>query len=110
MQSGFPRAQSANNVLESALNIAYLALARRQDPMAVLVGFAALVATFSKTVLSVGRTRAQPEFRSYALNEHFSGYVGVGHNKLPQLILLYLLPNGAWLVVPSIVRRANRSL
>lgn len=90
MHLGWPRAQSFNNVIECALNIAYLTLAYRKDPLAVLIGFASLVCTFSKTVL-------------YTANEHYSGYAGVGHNDLKTLITLYFIPNGTWLLVPAIL-------
>jgi hypothetical protein len=35
------------------------------------------------------------------LNEYFSSYANVGHNDWSRLILLWIIPNGAWLVVPS---------
>jgi len=89
-RSGFPLAQATLNVFESILNIGYLVGAFRKDPAAVLIGFAAVCCTWSKTVL-------------YALNEHYSGFAGVGHNSLGQLILYYILPNGLWLLVPGII-------
>jgi len=54
---------------------------------AVLVAFSASVMTFSKTVL-------------YWLNEYFSGFENIGHNKFWDLIILWIIPNGAWLVLP----------
>jgi hypothetical protein len=35
------------------------------------------------------------------LNEYYSSYANVGHNDLASLIVLWIIPNGAWLVVPS---------
>ncbi len=35
------------------------------------------------------------------LNEYFSGFANVGHNTLSQLVLLWIVPNGLWLVLPS---------
>ncbi|KAF2091567.1 hypothetical protein K490DRAFT_33011 [Saccharata proteae CBS 121410] len=55
---------------------------------AVLVGFAAAVMTLSKTVL-------------YWLNEYFSGFENIGHNSFSRLLFLWIIPNGAWLAVPS---------
>lgn len=55
---------------------------------AVLAGFAAAVMTVSKTVL-------------YWLCEYYSGFANTGHNELTRLILIFIIPNGAWLVLPS---------
>jgi len=43
LKHGFPRAQATLNILESVLNVVYLLMARRRDPVAVLVGFTAVV-------------------------------------------------------------------
>ncbi|TVY37916.1 hypothetical protein LOCC1_G006722 [Lachnellula occidentalis] len=53
--------------------------------LAVLVGYSAALMTFSKTVL-------------YWLSEYFSGFDNIGHNSLLDLIFLWIIPNGAWLV------------
>ncbi|KAK6382192.1 hypothetical protein LTS17_004079 [Exophiala oligosperma] len=55
---------------------------------AVLLLFAATVMTLSKTVL-------------YWLNEYFSGYSNIGHNTVYRLIVLWILPNGLWLIFPT---------
>lgn len=39
------------NIIESALNFGFLWLSGRQSPVAILVGFSAVVMTASKTVL-----------------------------------------------------------
>ncbi|EHY54566.1 hypothetical protein HRR83_004313 [Exophiala dermatitidis] len=57
---------------------------------AVVVLFSAAVMTLSKTVL-------------YWLNEYFSGFANIGHNTLGNLILLWIIPNGLWLVFPSYI-------
>lgn len=36
-----------------------------------------------------------------ALNEHYSSWTNVGHNSWSRLILLWIIPNGAWLVLPT---------
>ncbi|KAG8534118.1 uncharacterized protein KY384_000962 [Bacidia gigantensis] len=36
-----------------------------------------------------------------SLNEFHSGFENVKHNTPSDLVLLYILPNGAWLVGPS---------
>lgn len=35
------------------------------------------------------------------LNEYFSSFANVGHNDWSRLVLLWIIPNGAWLVLPS---------
>ncbi|KIX06191.1 uncharacterized protein Z518_04165 [Rhinocladiella mackenziei CBS 650.93] len=54
---------------------------------AVVVLFSAAVMTLSKTVL-------------YWLNEYFSNFVNIGHNTVANLIWLWVIPNGLWLVFP----------
>lgn len=34
-------------------------------------------------------------------NEAFSGFENIGHNSLFNLIVLWIIPNGAWIVLPS---------
>jgi hypothetical protein len=69
---------------------------------ALLVGYTVSIMTLSKTVL-------------YWLQEYFSGYhpgagddelsrfAEVGHNSLDRLILLWIIPNGVWIVLPGIL-------
>ncbi|MCJ1365167.1 hypothetical protein MMC16_004287 [Acarospora aff. strigata] len=56
--------------------------------VACTVAFSAAVMTVSKTVL-------------YWLNEYFSGFANIGHNDVFTLISLWIIPNGAWIVLPS---------
>ncbi|OKL60629.1 hypothetical protein UA08_04164 [Talaromyces atroroseus] len=60
----------------------------RIGSFALLVAYAASVATFSKTIL-------------YWLNELFSGFANIGHNSLSNLIFLWIIPNGMWIVFPA---------
>jgi len=55
--------------------------------VAVVVCFAGAVMTLSKTVL-------------YWLNEYFSGFANIGHNAWARLFVLWVVPNGAWIVLP----------
>ncbi|THH19491.1 hypothetical protein EUX98_g8769 [Antrodiella citrinella] len=88
---GFTNAQSLLNVIENCMNIAYLYLAHWQSsPVAPLLGFASAVMTLSKTFL-------------YLAQEYFCGGCAVGHNTLKDMLLLWILPNGLWVVVPSFV-------
>ncbi|KAI1121576.1 hypothetical protein F5Y10DRAFT_98315 [Nemania abortiva] len=102
--NGFTGAQGLLNVAETLMYAYYfLAYYRnavsvggggrkvvvgRKAATAVLVGFSAAVMTLSKTVL-------------YWLCEYYSGFDNIGHNSLQDLIVLWIIPNGAWLVFPT---------
>ncbi|QUC19219.1 uncharacterized protein UV8b_03460 [Ustilaginoidea virens] len=98
-RSGFTGAQALLNLVETAMYLAYLrlwrsrrqpagAVAGRVGALALLLGFSAAVMTLSKTVL-------------YWAHEYFSGFANIGHNAVADLVLLWIVPNGAWLVGPS---------
>ncbi|KMU91529.1 hypothetical protein CIHG_09281 [Coccidioides immitis H538.4] len=61
----------------------------RMGAVALLVVFSASVMTLSKTIL-------------YGLNEAFSGFDNVGHNSFSALVFLWIIPNGLWIVFPSL--------
>ncbi|TLD36949.1 hypothetical protein E2P81_ATG02731 [Venturia nashicola] len=110
---GFAGAQGTLNAVETAMYGVYLYLAYsygvaevgkmgrgspgilgrrkivgREAGIAVLVGFSAAVMTLSKTIL-------------YWLNEYYSGFSHIGHNDFQQLLFLWIIPNGLWLIAPS---------
>ncbi|KAI0075607.1 hypothetical protein K474DRAFT_1664045 [Panus rudis PR-1116 ss-1] len=88
---GFTNAQSLLNLVENFMNIFYLYLAHvAQSPVAPLLGFASVTMTLSKTVL-------------YWAQEYYCGGCSVGHNDLKTLIVYWVIPNGLWLVVPSLI-------
>ncbi|KAK0510087.1 hypothetical protein JMJ35_007481 [Cladonia borealis] len=99
-RNGFTAAQGALNMVETVGYLGYLwvvwdygegekrAVGGGWGGVACLVGFALCVMTVSKTVL-------------YWLNEYYSGFENIGHNDPMSLIFLWLIPNGAWLVLPS---------
>ncbi|KAF3001570.1 hypothetical protein E8E14_000635 [Neopestalotiopsis sp. 37M] len=106
-RNGFTAAQGSLNVVETAMYLAYIylyfnqgkpvggvlggekrVLTGRAAGQAVLLAFSAAVMTLSKTVL-------------YWACEYFSGFDNIGHNSLPDLILLWIIPNGAWLILPT---------
>ncbi|KAI0708074.1 hypothetical protein C8T65DRAFT_650476 [Cerioporus squamosus] len=88
---GFTNAQSALNIVENFINIAYLYLAHvAGSPAAPLVGFTSAVMTLSKTVL-------------YWLQEYYCGGCSVGHNDFKTLLVYWIIPNGLWLLVPSYI-------
>lgn len=70
------------NVIETLMNLMYLYLAHVQhSPAAIVVAFAAIVMTLSKTVL-------------YWAQEYYCGFCAVGHNNMRDLIILWIIPNG----------------
>ncbi|CAK7567385.1 MAG: hypothetical protein SEPTF4163_005349 [Sporothrix epigloea] len=110
-RNGFTAAQGSLNLIETLLYLAYLYLWQTQgQPVAgagvwpsgstrkglvgrvagwaVLLAFSSAVMTLSKTVL-------------YWLNEYYSDFANIGHNDLYSLIVLWIIPNGAWLVLPT---------
>ncbi|KAF7324659.1 hypothetical protein MKEN_00507400 [Mycena kentingensis (nom. inval.)] len=96
---GFTNAQSFMNVVETLLNLIYVYTAHvKAWPSAPLIGLSAAVMTLSKTVL-------------YWLQEYYCNYCAVGHNTLYDLIVYWLIPNGLWLVLPTlIINRLARDL
>ncbi|KAI7888175.1 uncharacterized protein EV154DRAFT_518536 [Mucor mucedo] len=92
-QDGFTGAQATMNIVETFLNFFYLYLLGREDVsvgQANLVGFSSALMTCSKTVL-------------YWLVEPFSGYQHIGHNSIRDLLTLWIIPNGLWIVVPGAI-------
>ncbi|KAI9494567.1 hypothetical protein BDB00DRAFT_818574 [Zychaea mexicana] len=90
---GFTGAQATMNLVETALNLLYLWMAssNSQKPgRTSLVGFSAVILTIAKTIL-------------YWLVEFFSGMRHTGHNAAFDYIFLWIIPNGAWIVFPSII-------
>ncbi|KAK1977751.1 hypothetical protein LZ30DRAFT_600637 [Colletotrichum cereale] len=102
-RNGFTSAQGALNFVEILMYLAYvwLYLSRGEavggpagakktvggtaGALAVVIGFSAAVMTLSKTVL-------------YWANEYFSGFDNIGHNTMADIISMWIIPNGAWLV------------
>ncbi|KAF7915941.1 hypothetical protein BELL_0003g00160 [Botrytis elliptica] len=116
--NGFTMAQTFLNIIESAMYYYYLyilyaygksstaqgrgapknsgvlgeqrSVDGKMGALAVLVGYSAAVMTVSKTVL-------------YWMNEYYSGFENIGHNSIRDLIFLWIIPNGAWIAVPSYI-------
>jgi hypothetical protein len=88
---GFVWAQAMMSAGEIALGLVGLAMAwRRPRPLATLLVFSVSLLTCAKTILIL-------------LIQVVTHGESVGHNALPDLLLLYLVPNGAWVVVPALV-------
>ncbi|KAJ7100757.1 hypothetical protein B0H15DRAFT_1018075 [Mycena belliarum] len=88
---GFINAQSLLSVIETLMNVAYVYTAHVADwSPAPLIGFAAATMTLSKTVL-------------YWLQEYYCNYCAVGHNSLRDLIVYWIIPNGFWLLLPTLI-------
>ncbi|KAI8139746.1 hypothetical protein BJV82DRAFT_521352 [Fennellomyces sp. T-0311] len=93
--NGFTGAQGKSfmNLVENALNFSYLyyVSSNPQKPgRASLIGFTAAIMTVAKTVL-------------YWLVDFFAGMAHTGHNNLQDYILLWIIPNGAWILVPGLI-------
>ncbi|KAF5020957.1 hypothetical protein F66182_7003 [Fusarium sp. NRRL 66182] len=103
--NGFTAAQTALNVVESVMYLVYLwmiwtrsetpsdrvankTLSGRDGALAVIIGFSAAVMTLSKTVL-------------YWANEYYSGFDNISHNTPFDILTLWVLPNGFWIVFPT---------
>ncbi|TDZ24002.1 hypothetical protein Cob_v003298 [Colletotrichum orbiculare MAFF 240422] len=102
-RNGFTSAQGTLNAVETLMYLWYVwvyfsrgrgvegplgvrkVVGGRAGALAVVVGFSAAVMTLSKTVL-------------YWANEYFSGFDNIGHNPPLDLLFLWIIPNGAWLL------------
>jgi hypothetical protein len=88
LDNGFVWAQAIMTAGEIAIALAALVLDRRRRlASATLLVFTVSVLTAAKTVLIL-------------LIELVTGGEHVGHNPLSQLVLMYLVPNGLWVVMP----------
>ncbi|KAL1888594.1 hypothetical protein Sste5346_009463 [Sporothrix stenoceras] len=103
-QNGFTAAQGTLNLIETALYFVYLyiwqthgqalvsggrkGLVGRAAAWAVILILSSSIMTLSKTVL-------------YWLNEYYSGFDNIAQNDIYSLIFLWIIPNGAWLVLPT---------
>ncbi|KAG5802169.1 hypothetical protein H9Q74_013488 [Fusarium xylarioides] len=85
-KNGFTAAQTALNVVETVMYLR--TLSGRDGALAVVIGFSAAVMTLSKTIL-------------YWANEYYSGFDNIAHNTPMDLLTLWIIPNGAWIVLPT---------
>ncbi|KAG2357639.1 hypothetical protein BDR07DRAFT_1393243 [Suillus spraguei] len=89
--NGFTNAQSFLNIVETLMNLAYVYLAHVSGwSPAPLIGFAAVTMTLSKTIL-------------YWAQEYYCGFCAIGHNTMSDLIVYWIIPNGIWIVIPSLI-------
>nr|CDI52599.1 related to Adiponectin receptor 1 [Melanopsichium pennsylvanicum 4] len=94
-KDGFPAAQSLMNVGESIINLFYIYLVHVKATQASLAvapiwGLIAVIMTLSKTIL-------------YVLNDYCCGWCKTGHNDWYTLFVYWILPNGLWILFPSII-------
>ncbi|KAL6925227.1 hypothetical protein FSST1_002501 [Fusarium sambucinum] len=106
-KNGFTGAQTAMNIVEMILYFMYLwmiwrradkvtnkkekkkrTVSGRSGALAVLIGFSAAVMTLSKTVL-------------YWAHEYFSEFSNISHNTPVDILTLWIIPNGMWLIFPT---------
>ncbi|KIR39084.1 uroporphyrinogen-III C-methyltransferase [Cryptococcus deuterogattii 99/473] len=87
------------NIVEILLAVDYLYLRhisprdkrlQKYHAVAPLVGFAGAVMTASKTIL-------------YFLQEYLCGWCNVGHNDKRTFWMVWVIPNGTWIILPTIV-------
>ncbi|KAK7206133.1 hypothetical protein BZA70DRAFT_124623 [Myxozyma melibiosi] len=88
-KDGFPGAQAFLTLVESMflyyyIYTSYFSTNQNTRLNGAFVGLFAATSCFSKTTL-------------YMLCEYFSGFKYVGHNPLPTLISLYILPSAPWI-------------
>ena len=86
--NGFVRAQAIMSLVEIAVLL--VGLWQRRHPLGVLLVFGVSLLTAAKTMLIL-------MIEVVTRGEH------VGHNPAADLVFLYLVPNGAWIVVPLLV-------
>jgi len=95
--NAFGPSQSYMNLFETALNFAFLSLERSNDSRARVVGIIAATMTASKTILYfvmatvLGWARVVPTSACRSAAETID------------FLRLFLIPNGAWIVVPTLV-------
>jgi len=88
---GFTNAQSLMNVFENFLNLSYVYKTHvSPSATAPLIGLIAASLTFAKTVL-------------YWAQEYYCNYCAVGHNNTFDLVLMWIIPNGLWLLIPGAI-------
>jgi len=118
--NGFTSAQGSLNIVESIFYLYYLYIvyaygrqstaSGRGAPKPSKVGFlgraryvegkhgvVAVLVAYSASLMTVSKTLL------YWLNEYFSGFENIGHNSAIDLVFLWIIPNGAWLVLPSYI-------
>jgi hypothetical protein len=116
---GFTAAQSICNLVENAINLSYVALWRKGSPLAPLVGLVGATATAWKTVSPSTRAclyclccfadalwcRSQILYwlMDYLTTANGKPWGMTGHNTRFNWWLLFALPNGLWIVIPSLI-------
>jgi hypothetical protein len=120
---GFTAAQGALNLLESVIYCFYMYVVGKEIvdwsyagiktlevrgkavSLAVLLCFSGAVMTVSKTLLYCKLLFTlywcTGTLTSAGLNEYFSNFENIGHNSLFNIIMLWIIPNGAWIVMPG---------
>ncbi|KAL2822494.1 hypothetical protein BJX63DRAFT_122029 [Aspergillus granulosus] len=76
----------------------------RTGAIALLVVFSASVMTLSKTILYCKRRSTSLGLRVngyLGVQEYCCGFENIGHNDIWSLIILWIIPNGAWIIFPS---------
>jgi len=95
LHNGFVKAQAIMTAIEVAIALVALVFSyQRRLSLATLLVFCVSVLTCAKTVLIM-------------VIEVVTGLEHVGHNAVSDLVLLYFLPNGVWIIMPLLVSWAT---
>ena len=88
------RAQTLGNIVESTLNFVavfcYLSPSSVHNRIAPILGMNAAMMTFWKTVL-------------YWTVEYCSNYENTAHNNLYDAVLIFIIPNIFWIIIPFLI-------
>ncbi|KAH7107998.1 hypothetical protein BKA62DRAFT_764073 [Auriculariales sp. MPI-PUGE-AT-0066] len=89
--SGFTSAQAFMSIVETVLNLFYVYKVHvSPSSTAPLIGLCSATMALSKTML-------------YWASEYFCNYCAVGHNTMFNLVFLWMIPTGMWLVMPALI-------
>jgi len=77
--------------VECVINFAFVYYKHILDsPVAPLIGFSGALLTLAKTFL-------------YFFNDYFCGFCHTKHNTMVDYLLVYVLPNGLWILFPALI-------
>lgn len=89
--NAFVSAQAIMSAFEIVVGVAALWFSRRRRPgLGLLLAFCVSALTGAKTLLIL-------------VMEVVSGFETVGHNTLGDALLIYVIPNSVWVIVPALV-------
>jgi len=87
LEDTFVFGQSVMNLFENALNILAVYYHFQNNPAGLVLGFLGLGMTLAKTIL-------------YSVMDAACDFCNTRHNEFATLLVLYVIPNGMWIIVP----------